>query len=85
MSQTGQPVSLPDPVAPGPFTLLAEKPKKLPNKLPKKIPTLFKTETISGRYHEWVGDGHQESAGTSQEWGGEDVAEQAIHKRQSAI
>ncbi len=53
MSQTGQPVSLPDPAAPGPFTTLVEKPKKLP----KKNPDLFKSGTISGRYHEWVGDG----------------------------
>ncbi|DBB01411.1 TPA: hypothetical protein ACH3X1_000076 [Trebouxia sp. C0004] len=53
MSQTGQPVSLPDPAAPGPFTTLVEKPKKLP----KRTPDLFKSGTISGRYHEWVGDG----------------------------
>ncbi len=53
MSQTGQPVSLPDPAAPEPFSTLVEKPKKLP----KKNPDLFKSGTISGRYHEWVGDG----------------------------
>ena len=53
MSQTGQPVSLLDPAAPGPFTTLVENPKKLP----KKNPDLFKSGTISGRYHEWVGDG----------------------------
>ncbi len=53
MSQTGQPTSLPDTAAPGPFTMLVEKPKKLP----KKNPDLFKTGTISGRYHEWIGDG----------------------------
>ena len=53
MSQTGQPVSLPDPAAPVPFTTLVEKPKKLP----KKNPDLFKSGTISGRNHEWVGDG----------------------------
>ncbi|KAL0031450.1 hypothetical protein WJX77_001117 [Trebouxia sp. C0004] len=34
MSQTGQLVSLPDPAAPGPFTTLVEKPKKLPKKNP---------------------------------------------------
>ena len=53
MSQTDQPMSLPNTTAPGPFTMLVEKPKKLP----KKNPDLFKTGTISGRYHEWVGDG----------------------------
>ena len=81
MSQIGQPVSLPDPAAPGPSTALVEKPKKLS----KKYPDFFKSETISSRYHECVGDGQCSRVSWSQGGMGWACLEQAIPERQLTI
>ena len=51
----GHPVPLSDPSAPVQCTALSRQPNKVANA--HGNPEFFQSQTISGRYHEWIGDG----------------------------
>ncbi len=51
----GHPLPLPDPIAPVQCTAHSGPPNKLATA--RKNPDFFQSQTISGRYHEWIGNG----------------------------